>query len=287
MTKVKIDNYKKNNYTVQVRNHCYYCRGLHGVLPEEIQYCNSCPIAANLEQEDIKRRTCAYYDMEHEEQIGELTPKEMYEYYEQHINQQNIPIFPKYKKVQTDLIEKAYQFAAMAHKGTYRKGTRIPYISHLMETAQIVSTMSKDEDVIAAALLHDVVEDTIYTIGDIQREFGDRIAGFVAAESEDKMTHLPASETWYIRKKNFLDHIQEQCREVQLIALSDKLSNMRSTARDYKEIGDKLWERFHQKDKELHKWYYLGVGDRLSHLSNLKPWKEYKRLCAKVFLENE
>ena len=86
----------------------------------------------------------------------------------------------------TERYSKALEFAKEAHKGTVRKTSDTPYITHPIEVAESVAQMSSDEDVIIAALLHDVVEDTAYTLEDISKMFGDKVAALVAEESEDK-----------------------------------------------------------------------------------------------------
>lgn len=84
------------------------------------------------------------------------------------------------------LYEKAVVFAAIAHQGARRKGSRIPYLSHPIEAAAIVSELTDDEELIAAAVLHDVVEDTPVTLEEVEQYFGERIAAYVGYETEDK-----------------------------------------------------------------------------------------------------
>ena len=124
------------------------------------------------------------------------------------------------------MIQKAALFAAKAHEGMIRKGSRIPYIYHPMEVALIVAQMTDDPEVIAAAYLHDVLEDTSVTPEELEQNFGSRVLSFVMAESEDK------SRTWRERKASTIAHLKRAPREVKLLTLGDKLSNMRSTARD-------------------------------------------------------
>ena len=99
------------------------------------------------------------------------------------------------------ILEKAITFAAEKHAGAVRKGSDIPYIVHPIEAVSIVSGITSDHEVLAAAILHDVVEDTPVKIEEIKELFGERIAALVASESEDKMTHLPPSESWELRKE--------------------------------------------------------------------------------------
>ena len=180
--------------------------------------------------------------------------------------------------------ERALQYAAVAHKGSFRKGTDIPYIVHPMEAAMIASTVTDDVDVIAAAALHDVVEDTDRTADDIMREFGPRIAGIVCHESEDKHPEMPPSESWEMRKREFLESLEDAPYEAKVVALADKLSNMRSMAEDHARLGDSMWEKFNQRDVSKQAWYYCSISEILkADLGETDAWKEYDGLCKRVF----
>lgn len=184
------------------------------------------------------------------------------------------------------LMDRAIVFATRAHSGTYRKGTNIPYIVHPIEAAAIVSTMTDDPDMIAAAVLHDVVEDTDATVEEISFFFNERIAKLVEAESEDKRKDLPPQETWMVRKMETLEFLRNHAdREAKILALADKLSNMRAIHRDQNTVGDKLWERFNEKDKAKHGWMYRQVAGALSELSDTFAWQEYDELVRKTFEE--
>ena len=182
-----------------------------------------------------------------------------------------------------DVFEKAIRYAVQAHAGTCRKGTYVPYILHPMEAATIAGTITEDKEVLAAAVLHDVVEDAGVTEKELVDNFGVRVAGLVMAVSENKRKEIPEEDTWQVRKEETLEGLKTASLEVQIICLADKLSNMRSIARDYKVLGDGLWERFNQKDKEKHKWYYGTICDLLNDLDNTVAWEEYNGLCRAVF----
>lgn len=185
------------------------------------------------------------------------------------------------------LFERAAIFAAMAHCGTTRKGNRIPYLAHPMEAAAIVAEMTEDQELIAAAMLHDVVEDTEVTLAEIQEYFGERIAFYVGGESEDKRRDLPPEQTWLIRKQETIRFLKEKAdKGVKMLALADKLSNMRSIARDVQSIGDELWDRFHEKEKSMHGWMYRQIAEALLELRDYPAWKEYDWLIRKVFEED-
>ena len=183
-----------------------------------------------------------------------------------------------------DIFNEAIIFATEVHAGDKRKGTNVPYIVHPLEAAAIVATMTDDKEILAAAVLHDVVEDTDYTAEDVKQKFGERIARLVASDSENKRRELPSEETWKIRKEETLDYLENKAtKEEKMIVLGDKLSNIRAIYRDYFVLGDDLWDRFNQKNKSEHAWYYCGIAKRLGELSDTAAYKEYTELLEKVF----
>ena len=158
------------------------------------------------------------------------------------------------------MINKAIEFATRAHAGQFRKGTRRPYIVHPIEVGDIVSTMTQDEEIISAAVLHDTIEDCEGVSREIlAREFSERVAGIV-------------------------EHIRNAPREVQMVGLADKLSNMRDIDRDYPVYREELWNRFRMKDKKIIGWYYIGIRDALKDaFEGVEAYEEYSRLVHKNF----
>lgn len=177
------------------------------------------------------------------------------------------------------MITKAIAFANKKHAGQVRKGCPIPYILHPLEAGIIVSQIVYDEELIVAAILHDLVEDVGVTLETIAQEFGPRVAQLVDAQTEDK------SLSWHERKRHTIRTIGKASREVKILTLADKLSNARSIFQDYKELGDKLWERFNMKDKHQQGLYYWGLVDALEDLAQLEAYQEFKALVAKIFGE--
>ncbi|OUP86074.1 phosphohydrolase [Lachnoclostridium sp. An169] len=177
------------------------------------------------------------------------------------------------------MIDDAIEFATKAHDGQFRKGTRRPYIVHPIEVADIVSTMTRDEEVICAAVLHDTIEDCSGITKDILKlQFGDRVADMVSQESEDK------SQTWEERKGNTITRLKDASVEVQMIGLADKLSNMRDIDRDYPTEGEALWMRFRMQSKSAMAWYYKGIRDVLrENFEGVPAYEEYCRLIDKNF----
>ncbi|MBR3225402.1 MAG: bifunctional (p)ppGpp synthetase/guanosine-3',5'-bis(diphosphate) 3'-pyrophosphohydrolase [Atopobiaceae bacterium] len=186
---------------------------------------------------------------------------------------------------ENNLFGQATAFAAVAHAGQLRKGTSLPYLLHPMEAATICASMTDDEEVLAAAVLHDTLEDTHTTAELLEERFGSRVTELVRAQTENKRKGESASATWKTRKRESLEHLRAtNDHQARMIYLSDKLSNIRSTARDLERTGERFWERFNQRDPLEHAWYYLGVADILEHdFANTPAWQEYHRTVHQVF----
>ena len=187
------------------------------------------------------------------------------------------------KPLDTTLLDRAIVFAVRAHAGTERRGKGFPYIVHPMEAMEIVATMTCDQELLAAAALHDTVEDTDVTIEQIRTEFGDRIASLVASESDTVLDGLSVEESWHARKQAAIDRLALASRDGKIVALGDKLSNMRAIARDYAQQGDALWDLFHAKDPKDHEWHYRGLADALSELRGTFAYNEFETLINQVF----
>lgn len=187
-----------------------------------------------------------------------------------------------------ELVSEAIAFAVKAHDGMRRKKSNSPYILHPMEAAVIVGTMTDDQNLIAAAALHDVVEDAGITIEEIEETFGKRVRELVQSETENKRDHLPPAETWRIRKEESLAVLKNtEDIGVLMVWLGDKLANMRSLYRDWKVEGDALWQRFNQKDVTEQAWYYHTIGRFTQRLSDTSAWLEYITLTELVFGKGE
>ena len=183
-----------------------------------------------------------------------------------------------------ELVSEAIAFAVKAHDGMRRKKSEVPYILHPMEAAVIVSTMTADQNLIAAAALHDVVEDAGVTLEEIEAKFGKRVRELVQSETEDKRADLPPAETWRIRKEESLSVLKYTDDEgVLMVWLGDKLANMRSFYRDFKVEGVRMWQRFNQKDVSEQAWYYRSIATLTERLSDTSAWLEYKTLTELVF----
>lgn len=187
------------------------------------------------------------------------------------------------KAIDTTLLDRAIIFAVQAHAGIERRGKGFPYIVHPMEAVSIAATISPDQEILAAAALHDTVEDTNVTIEQIRAEFGDRIASLVSSETDVVFEGQSESDSWHDRKQAAIDRLAKVSRDAKIVAISDKLSNMRAIARDYAMQGDALWNIFHVNDPKEHEWHYRGLADSLRELQDTFAFQEFEMLINQVF----
>lgn len=187
------------------------------------------------------------------------------------------------KPLDTTLLDRAILFAVRAHAGTERRGKGFPYIVHPMEAVEIVATITPDQELLAAAALHDTVEDTDVTIEQIRTEFGDRIASLVGAETDVVIEGQSEQDSWHDRKQAAINRLARASRDAKIVAMGDKLSNMRAIARDYAVQGDALWKLFHANDPKDHEWHYRGLADALRELQDTFAFKEFEMLIDQVF----
>lgn len=175
------------------------------------------------------------------------------------------------------IVFKAIEFAAKAHSGQYRKGTKIPYIVHPLGVGRTLIECGCPDEVVAAGILHDTVEDTHTTLADIEREFGKKVAELVKGASEpDK------SDTWENRKEHTIEFLKTAPVEMLMVSCADKLDNITAIRIDYQKLGEKLWSRFN-RSKDKQKWYYESLVKVFENRSGKGPEKElFKRFAYEV-----
>lgn len=163
-------------------------------------------------------------------------------------------------------LQRAFAYAAEKHAGQARKGTAVPYLSHLMAVTSLVLEAGGDEEMAIAALLHDVVEDCggMPRLREIQKRFGPRVAKIVEG-CTDSFTQ-PKPE-WIERKKEYLKEVKQADDETRLVSASDKLHNVRTILTDYRQDGEAIWARFNGK-KEGTLWYYRALSDEYARKPN-------------------
>ena len=166
----------------------------------------------------------------------------------------------------------ALMYAAETHADQTRKGSDIPYLSHLLAVAGLVLEYGADEDVAIAALLHDAAEDQggAERLDDIKARYGQRVAGIVAECTDTYEEPKPA---WQARKEAHVEHLRRASDGARLVVAADKLHNARAIAADYRAIGDALWTRFNAT-REQTLWYYRAVADSLCERGGNRIFRE-------------
>ncbi len=151
------------------------------------------------------------------------------------------------------------QYASQLHHRQVRKGTEIPYISHLLSVTALVLEDGGSEDEAIAALLHDAVEDQggQATLAEIRQRFGEQVAGWVMELSD---TDVHPKPPWRARKEDYLQHLAQASPQVLRISLADKLHNAQSLLRDVRRDGAATWARFNG-GKAGTLWYYRRLAD--------------------------
>lgn len=151
------------------------------------------------------------------------------------------------------MIEKAIQLAAEAHAGQVRKGTLTPYITHPFTVGMMLAQVGCSDEVVAAGILHDTVEDTYVTLDHVREGFGPRVAAIVEGCSEPHKT-----DTWEERKQHTIEYLRTASWEVRLVSCADKLHNLRTIAEVQERVGDEVWRRF-KRGKDKQEWYYRSL----------------------------
>jgi GTP pyrophosphokinase len=177
-------------------------------------------------------------------------------------------------------IVNAFEYAVDLHADQYRKGTRIPYLAHLMAVASLVMEDGGDEDEIIAALLHDAVEDQggLKTLEEIEALFGKRVARIVDGCTD---TYDFPKPPWRARKERYLAHLANADPDVRRVSLADKLHNARSILANLRQLGNSTFDRFTGgKDGTL--WYYRSLVDVFTRLGRSPMIDELERVVAEI-----
>lgn len=153
----------------------------------------------------------------------------------------------------------ALTYATRLHAQQVRKGSGVPYIAHLLGVASIALEYGADEDEAIAALLHDAVEDQggEATREEIRRYFGENVTAIVDGCTDADTTPKPP---WRQRKEAYITHILTASPSVVLVSAADKLYNAQSILKDYRVLGDSVWQRF-QGGRDGTLWYYRAIVD--------------------------
>jgi (p)ppGpp synthase/HD superfamily hydrolase len=174
----------------------------------------------------------------------------------------------------------ALVYATQLHAEQARKGSGVPYIAHLLGVASIALEYGASEDEAIAALLHDAIEDQggAATREEIRRRFGDNVTAIVEGCTDADTEPKPP---WKQRKEAYIKHIATASSSVLLVSCADKLYNARSILKDYRGLGDLLWERFKGgRDGTL--WYYRALLDAFGKTGVTPVIEELKRVVSEI-----
>ncbi len=179
-----------------------------------------------------------------------------------------------------DRFIEAFEYAARAHAGQRRKAKDLAYISHLMAVAALVLEAGGDEDMAIAALLHDVVEDQggQPRLREVEQRFGKRVAKMVSDCTDADTIPKPP---WKQRKERYLAHLSQVSPESRLVSAADKVHNAREILADYREEGEKVWERFNG-GREGTLWYYRALAKKFRSLDSNRLVRELDRVVGEL-----
>lgn len=174
-----------------------------------------------------------------------------------------------------DIIEKATQVAVNAHAGQVRKSDGTPYIAHPLTVARMLDKAGFDEVTVAAAILHDVLEDTSLSREELQNVMGDEILHIVEKLSED------TSLKWEERKQRYIDTVKHAEESVKAVSVGDKIHNLRSLIDAYKTQGPSIWKKFNRgKDTKL--WFEMSLLEALRETWDHPLLDTYESLIHEV-----
>jgi len=171
----------------------------------------------------------------------------------------------------TENFQQAFVYASDLHKDQYRKGSEIPYLTHLMTVAALVLENGGDENQAIAALLHDAVEDQggIQTLNEIKEKFGPYVAELVDGCTD---AYTQPKPPWKARKTAYLEKLQNADHTILLISLADKVHNARSILLDLQSGDRSIWDKF-TGGKGGSIWYY----QRLAEIFDRSPFLNLKQ----------
>jgi len=162
-------------------------------------------------------------------------------------------------------LQAALRYATEMHKDQHRKGTDIPYVSHLYSVASLIMEAGGSENEVIAGLLHDTVEDQggAQRLREIDALFGSEVAAIVEGCTDDMPEPGEEKRPWIERKTAYIEHLKTAPYSVRLVSNADKLHNARSILSDLYEAGESVWGRFSQpRDRTL--WYYRALADEFA-----------------------
>lgn len=184
----------------------------------------------------------------------------------------------------TEKIHTAIILASILHDAQRRKGDDSPYINHPYGVGFLLGQYTDDEDIVVAGLLHDVLEDVAgYSLEDMERDFGARVANIVLDVTEKKDPRASKKikkDTWQERKDGYISHLSVACEEALFVSCADKIHNIYTLTDAYRKQGDTIWKKFRSQEESL--WFYGAVLEALKKRLHHPLIQEYERAYQKL-----
>ena len=174
-----------------------------------------------------------------------------------------------------ELLEKAHRLMLKAHGKQVRKTDGSPYIIHPMMVAKKLARLGFNDEVIAAALVHDVLEDTDMNEQQLRQELGDKVVDIILPLSEDK------SLEWETRKKKYIQDVKNGSPEIKAVSIADKIHNLESIIETYKTMGSDIWSKFN-RGKEQKMWFEHEMLKAFQESWDHPMSAEYEKLLKQV-----
>ena len=180
----------------------------------------------------------------------------------------------------TERFERALVYANELHREQRRKGSGVPYVSHLLAVCALTLEYGGGEDEAIAALLHDAIEDQGGDAArvEILRQFGPRVTEIVEGCTDADTWPKPP---WRGRKEEYIRHVERASASVRLVSACDKLHNARSVVMDYRILGEALWSRF-TGGRSGTLWYYRAMANALRAAGVSPVVEELERVVTEL-----
>lgn len=193
----------------------------------------------------------------------------------------------KLNQKQTPKLNDAIVFVTEAYDGCTLKGTSVPYVLFLLESAMVAATMSDDEDILAATVLHEALVDERISEDELKQRFGERVAniviGITSTHVAYRVTPVGAMDKHRVKVISYLD--KEATDEERIVSLADHLTVLRILSSDYDKLGNRMWFRYEEADKEKHAHYFWDVYHALREYKETSAGREYKNRLRYLFKE--
>lgn len=180
----------------------------------------------------------------------------------------------------TPTLEQAIRIACTYHAGQKRKDGKTPYVFHPISIAFLLTEYTTRQDIIIAALLHDLIEDTKYTPEELEKDFGTRIKNTVMYVTEVERKKW-FSSNWKTRKNTYLDNLKKASQAALMVSAADKIHNLRSLTRSYEAEGEAVFNKFgYEKGDRL--WFQREILHILEKRLSNPIVKEYRKTFNKA-----